>query len=91
MDSIFVFRAIDFQDAFHRAIQLGRESENEYLNHLGGRVRWRLKEIISLDVIRKESLDGAEVYSESVNVPEDEDIPFEAVFDPEQSEPTQTI
>ena len=90
-DSVLVFTASDFEDAMHRAIQLGRGMEEEYLNDSGMRVRWRLKEIMTLDVIQADSLDGAEVYSAFSDVPEGEDIPFDAVFHPEDSEPGQTI
>ncbi len=90
-DSIFVFRAIDFRDARRRAIQLAREEEEEYLNPEHNCVRWRLKELLTLDIIRKQTIDGAEVFCESLEIPEDEDIDFDTVFHPEQSEPVQTI
>jgi hypothetical protein len=90
MDMIFIFRAKEFQDAFTRALELGRQTEEEYLNAYHERVRWRLKEVISLDMIRRESLDGAEVYSESFEVPADQHIPFDTEFHPEQSQPGHT-
>ena len=34
-DSVHVFRAKDWDDAFQRAIQLGRQMEEEYLNDRG--------------------------------------------------------
>ena len=86
-DSVLVFRAVDWDDALQRALQLGLGMEKEYLNSLGERVLWRLKEVIFLTIIQKDSLDGAEVHSEFVDIPEDEVVPFDTVFHPEESEP----
>jgi len=90
MDSIYVFRSIDFDEAFRRAIDIGRSQEKSYLNDADELVEWRLKEIISLDVIREQLLDGAEVYSEPVE-PAASDFLFENAFHPEDSNPTQTL
>lgn len=97
MDSVYIFRQGDVEDwtvlwsrAFQRALELGRQQEQEYLNPDSQRVRWRLKEIISLDIVRAESLDGAEVYSEPADLASGDSIPFDAVFAPERSVPTQT-
>lgn len=91
MDSVFTFRATDFQGAFERALELGRGQEQTYANAEGRRVAWRLVRVVSLDQIASESLDGAEVYSEPVPLPEGEVIPFAAEFEPEKSAPTQTV
>ena len=91
MDNVYVFLGRDFDGAMQRAIDLGRSEEEEYMNKYGERVRWRLKEVISLDMIRSESLDGAEVYSEPVDLEPGEIIPFDQTFNPEDLEPTQTI
>jgi hypothetical protein len=90
MDSIYVFRGTDFDDAFRKAIDIGRSQEKNYLNDADEIVEWRLKEIISLDLIRPQSLDGAEVYSEPVE-PAASDLPFDYAFHPEDSNPTQTL
>jgi hypothetical protein len=91
MDSVYIFRARDFDDAFEAALRIGRGEEEEYLNSDQHRVRWRLKEIISLDQIADGSLDGVEVYSEPVDLEPSDGFPFETVFSPESSTPTQTI
>src|SRR6058998_2570134 len=65
-DSVFVFRSADFDSAFLRALQMGREHEEEYTNGDGDRVRRRLAGVMSLDGLRG-ALDGAEVYSEPVH------------------------
>lgn len=90
MDSIYVFRSTDFDDAFRKALDIGRSQEKNYLNDADELVEWRLKEIISLDLIRSQSLDGAEVYSEPVE-PAASDFPSDNVFHPEDSHPTQTL
>jgi hypothetical protein len=90
-DSLFLFRSADFDSALQRAIELGKQQEKEYVGGEGKRVRFRLKEIVSLDVIPDDNLDGAEVYSEPVDLPPGESAPFDATFDPSRSRPTQTI
>jgi hypothetical protein len=89
-DSVVVFRARDFADAFRRALEIGRGHEEEYLNGDGERVAWRLKEVLSLDVVHGD-LDGAEVSSEPVDVLDEVRDPFETTYAPESSDPTQTI
>jgi hypothetical protein len=91
MDSVVMFRAVDFPDAFQHALSLGKAREEEYLNGDGERVRWRLTEIISIDQMPRANLDGVEVYSEPVELPIGAIIPFTAQFTPEVSRPTQTV
>ncbi len=91
MDSVHVFRAEDYDDAQARALSIGRSHEQEYNNHEEMLVRWRFKEIVSLDAIKPDDLDGAEVYSEPFELEDDERIPFDTVFHPEDSEPTSTL
>jgi len=90
MDSIYVFQSTDFDDAFKKALDIGRSQERSYFNDANELVSWRLKEIISLDLIRPQSLDGAEVYSEPVE-PALSDRRPTYVFHPEDSRPTQTL
>lgn len=75
-----VFRADGFEEAFGRALELGRvRHEMDYLNGYGQSVRWRLDRILTLDELR-EDLDGAEVFSTLSDVSGGPD--FHAVFDP---------
>jgi hypothetical protein len=90
-DSVFLIRASEFRTAFERALEIGRSHEEVYRNPDGQRVAWHLKEIMSLDVIRAPDLDGAEVYSEPIDLPTGEVAPFGTEYAPETSEPTQTI
>jgi hypothetical protein len=91
MDSIYVFRSADFQTAFKRALDLGKSQERSYLNADQKRVMWKLAEIVSLDMIAAESLDGVEVYSEPVELAPGEAFPLDVALHPERSQPTQTI
>ena len=96
-DSVYIFKVDDVEKwddlwslAFQRALKLGRQQQEEYRNPDGDRVRWKLKEVISLDIIRSDSLDGVEVYSEPVGIGTGIVIPFDSTFNPEGSEPIQT-
>ena len=89
-DSIYLVRAIDFETAFQKIIEIGRNNEDSYVNGDNQKVVWRFAEIISLDLIRSESLDGAEVYSEPV-WEEDPSWTIDREFYPELSEPSNTI
>ena len=90
MDSVILFRAVDFPDAQERAVAIGRAREESYVNADGNRVHWKLVEVISLDVVGPEIADGAEVYSEFTEV-EPGAVPMDAEFTPEASTPTQSI
>jgi hypothetical protein len=91
MDSVYLFQSTDFDAAFKRALELGKSQEKSYLNADDLQVVWKLKEVMSLDSIAAESLDGIEVYSEPVDLGQEELIPFHSEFHPERSQPTQTI
>jgi len=89
-DSIFLLRCDSFETAFARALQIGRAAETEYLGGTGERVRWRLKEVATLDVLQGEDLDGVEIYSEFTPVGDHERYGFDHAFQPEASQPNQT-
>jgi hypothetical protein len=92
MDSIFIFRCAGFEEAFLRALEIGKSRESRYMNSDQQLVEWKLKEIISLDIISSESLEsGTEVYSEPVEpLPSEQTLSY-GEFHPENSKPTQTI
>ena len=91
MDSVYVFRSADFQTAFTRALALGKSQEKTYGNVDQQKVVWKLAEVVSLDMITAASLNGAEVYSEPVDLAPEDALPMDAVLHPEHSEPTQTL
>jgi hypothetical protein len=88
-DCVFLLRASDFDTAFEKSIKIGEASQAQYQNANGQKVQWRFMEVISLDVIESEDLDGCEVYSEPVHL--SELIPFEVEFNPKASKPVQTL
>ena len=90
MDCLHVFRAADWDEAFQRALALGRSHESEYRNADGERLRWRLAQVLTLDRVVG-SLDGAEVFSESFAADQFRDDRSSDPFAPERSVPRQTI
>src|SRR5271157_4406264 len=81
-DSLHLFRSREFDQAFKRALEIGRNNEQSYLNGDGHKVVWKLERIVTLDIVRARSLDGAEVYSEFVSAA-DPNLPVEHTFSPE--------
>lgn len=63
---------------------------SSYVNANGRQVVWKVAEVMSLDIVRSDSLEGAEVYSEAVPGT-DPLLSIEHEFHPELSEPTQTF
>jgi hypothetical protein len=90
MDCLHVFRSLDWQEAFRRALDLGRSHEKKYENADGEAVEWRFKEVVTLDILPEE-LDGAEVHSLMLPISTEEGRRMLAPFAPEQSDPSQTI
>jgi hypothetical protein len=89
-DSIFLFKSGNFEDAFKRILEIGHSKQKSYVNDDDLQVAWKLVEVISLDIVRFDSLEGAEVYSEPVSGT-DPLLRIEHEFHPELSEPTQTV
>lgn len=90
-DSVFLIQATDFEDAFGRALEIGRGLERTYLNGDGITVRWAFTSVISLDALGRALTDGDEIYSEPLDLAIDSAIDFDTQFSPEQSKPTQTV
>jgi hypothetical protein len=90
-DSIYMLRSGSFESAFTRFLAIGHDAEQEYLNGAGKLVRWRLKEIVTLDVVDAKELDGVEVHHQFTALSDDERHGFDHVFQPENSQPHQTI
>jgi hypothetical protein len=91
-DSVYMFKAADFDAALGRAIKLGQAEDREYL---GGpdarRVQWKLAEVTSLNLLGMGEIgDSVEVHSEAVPLGDADRVPFDFVFHPERSEPGQT-
>jgi hypothetical protein len=89
-DSIYLFHSTDFKDAFQRALEIGHCKEQCYINGDGQQVVWKFAEVISLDIIQSDSMEGTEIHSEPVSA-SDPLLTIKHEFHPELSEPTQTI
>lgn len=89
-ESVVVFRASDFKDAFKRALRLGKNQETSYRNNKGQQVRWVLTNVLSLDCVGK-TIDGKEISSKLHYRTLLKPIPAGKQFYPEKSKPTQTI
>ena len=60
--NVLLLAASSWDNAFERALALGRSREESYRNGAGERVDWRLVEVTTLDEL-SDDLDGREVYS----------------------------
>lgn len=89
-NSIYLLRSDSFVGAYARALEIGRQAEHEYVGGTGELVRWRFKEIVTLDVLQAADLDGVEVHSEFTPLGDDEHYAFDHVFQPEASQPHHT-
>lgn len=94
-DSVFVFRAGTcdsggWKPAFRRVVDLGRGQEQAHPNVYGERVVFRLVEVLTLDLLRTGDLDGAEVHFRTGDIETGREIPFEATFESEKSDPDMT-
>ena len=81
-----VFRARNHQDAFHRALLLGKKQETQYLNGKGQRVRWALVAVENVKHLGR-TLDGKEIGSLLDVLHPDKPIPFRKRFNPSKSKP----
>ena len=89
-ESIVVFKARDFEDAFRRAVEIGRENETDYLNYDGQKVRWAFVAVDGLDHVGK-TVDGMEVASKLHYRTSKQPVPFRRRFHPERSKPVQSF
>ena len=69
--SLILINAHSPDEAYERAVNLGREGESEYLNPAGKRVVVKFRGLVALNVIYDKLEHGAELrYSEDIGVPE---------------------
>jgi hypothetical protein len=87
--SVVLVRAGDFDQAFRRLLEIGKSRETSYKNAFGHDVRIVFVEVATLDMIRVDTLDGAEVYSEFTGE-RDPAITFDTPVDPARSQPGHT-
>lgn len=89
-DEVFLIRANDRDQAFARALEIGRSREETYVNGDGETVVWLFAEVLTLDHIQADQLDGAEVFSVVSSVPAGSRNVSEHTFNPEESDPGLT-
>lgn len=91
-DSVYMFKAADFDAALDRAIRLGQAEDREYLGGTDARrVQWKLAEVQSLNLLGAGEIgDVVEVYREAVPLADADRVPFDFVFHPERSKPEST-
>ena len=91
-DSVYLFKAADFDAALARVVRLGQAEDREYL---GGpdarRVQWKLAEVTVLTLLGAGEIgDVVEVHNEAVPMRDADRVPFDHVFHPERSKPEAT-
>lgn len=90
LDSVILLRAVSREKAFARALEQGKQREQNYRNDDGLGVRWRLASIVSLDEIAEQSLNGTEILAMPVEPEELSQFGRDHEFQPESSVPAET-
>ncbi len=85
---IHLLHVPDRDEAFRRALDLGRGHDKSYLNGDGNMVVWRFAEVVTIDELGPADLDGREVHTRFEEVKEP--LPFGTRFTPEVSQPGMT-
>ena len=71
--NLVLIRADSAEEAYEKALSLGRESEDSYENPAGKQVRFKFRGLSGLNVIQDELVHGAELlYEQKIGVPEEE-------------------
>ena len=89
-ESVIVFRARDYDHAFERALELGKEKETKYKNDRNEMVRWAFSEVVNLDWVGRK-VDGKEVASVLHYRVSKEPISPKKKFTPEKSKPKESF
>ncbi|MBL9185127.1 MAG: DUF4288 domain-containing protein [Verrucomicrobiaceae bacterium] len=89
-ESVVVFRARSFEDAFVKALELGKSRETDYKNDNGHRVRWVLAEILNIDHVGS-VVAGKEVASKLHYRTSRTAVSPGRTFHPERSKPNESF
>jgi len=84
---VYVVDAKDDNEAFSKALEIGRKEEHSYKNKYGEEVQWLFKEVEAITYIG-ENIEGKEVSSRMEGFYPELPIGIETKFDPEKSDPT---
>lgn len=83
---VHLIKAKDNEEAFEKALEIGRAEETTYSNEEGRKVRWAFEKIESITLLGK-SIEGGEISSRMEGYFPKAPLPFESVFQPESDEP----
>jgi hypothetical protein len=86
VDHVIVYRAL-IDSWLEPALAIGRSLERT--EHDEGRVEWRLAEVLTIDVLVNQNLDGAEVHSQFIDMVPEDGVPFGTEPHPEASTPVR--
>jgi hypothetical protein len=89
-ESVIVFKATDFSNAFAKALSIGKANQAKFKNQYGEGVRWSLVEITTLDRVGPR-IDGVEVASRLHPRTSARAIEFKQKFKPEKSKPSESF
>ena len=87
-DSIYLVRALNWEDAFRRFLAIGHKKETAFINGFNQETRVIFVSVRTMDVVDKEDLDGVEVSCVPLDG-RDPQFTFETPVNPEKSEPGQ--
>jgi hypothetical protein len=88
--SVYTFRAIDFDAASGRALEIGRAGERTYVNAEGVRVRIAMTEVETLNMLG-DDLDGTEVFWWPGEEQAASPYTWDHAFTPEKSTPSTAL
>jgi hypothetical protein len=87
-ESVYVFRATNRKTAIRRLLEMARRQDAEFVNGEGGRTRWAVVQLETLDELTEGRLTDMEVFSNMRDIdPPDKTISFDAQFTPEATIP----
>lgn len=82
----FLYQADNYDQAFERALEIGKQQEHRYKNHKGQMVRWAFVQVDQIKLL-EEPLDGIEVGSLLDVWLQDSPIPYRKRFNPKSKAP----
>jgi len=88
-DTVYLFRAPSYSDAVKKFLALGRSKEHSYINGHGHMLRVRFVGLVTVDLIKANKLDGAEIVSTPL-METDPSFSFDTPLDPDNYEFTET-
>lgn len=83
---VHVFAALNFDEAYKKALEIGYREEQEYKNESKGKVRWVFKEVEAITNLG-ENIDGKEVSTRMEGYYPPEPLGIDVSFSPEKSHP----